>query len=108
MRRQASPTFVWGLVLLVASGLMLLARWDALPTAALLWTVAFGAGGAGFAAAALTNRSRWWAAIPAGALLGLAAVLGWTELAGGEPDVGGALFLGLVALGFWAAWARDP
>jgi hypothetical protein len=107
MRRQASPTLIWGLVLLAASALMLLARWNALPTAELIWTALFGAAGLGFGYALLADRRRWWAAIPAGALLGLALVVAWNELVGGDDSVGGALFLGMVALGFWAAYARD-
>jgi len=107
MRRQADPTLIWGLVLVAASLLMLLARWDALPTAALIWTAVFGVVGAGFAYAAVSDRRRWWAAIPAGALLGLALVVAWEELVGGGGNIGGALFLGMVAVGFWAVYARD-
>ena len=107
MRRQVSPTLIWGLVLLTASGLMLLLRLDVLPTAAAVWTVIFAAVGGGFGYAFVTDRRRWWAAIPAGALLGLAAVTAWTEVAGRDDAAGGALFLGTVALGFWAVRARD-
>ena len=107
MRRQVSPTLVWGLALLTASGLMLLSRLEALPTAAVVWAAVFAAVGGGFGYAFATERRRWWAAIPAGALLGLAAVTAWTEVAGRDDAVGGALFLGMVALGFWAVRARD-
>lgn len=107
MRREVSSTTAWGLVLVAVSGLMLLARLGRFPTAALFWTLAFTAVGSGFGAAYLTSARRWWAAIPAGAALGLGAVLAWTELAGRDADVGGALFLALVGLGFWAVYARD-
>jgi hypothetical protein len=106
MKRLADPTLVWGLALLAASGLMLLARLGAVPTAALFWTGVFTAVGGGFAYAFVVDSRRWWAAIPAGAVLGLAVVTAWTELAGRSDDVGGALFFGMVALGFWAVLAR--
>lgn len=48
----------------------------------------------GFLAIVLMNRSRWWAIIPGGALLSVAATAAFSEVL---PDqaVGGVLFLGL-------------
>jgi hypothetical protein len=52
----------------------------------------------------VTDRSRWWAAIPGFALLGMSASsllldrIGW----------GGLAFLGGIGVGFWAVYIRRP
>ena len=59
-----------------------------------------GAIGLGFLAIYLTDaaRERWWAIIPAGALLTLGLVAMWDETFAGRGDTGGAIFfLGLAA-----------
>ncbi len=107
MRRVFGPAMIWGLVLLAVSGMMLLNRLGALPSIALLWTVAFGGAGVALGRAVVTDQRRWWAAIPAGAAFGLAAVTAWSQLPQHDDGVGGALVLAMVAAGFWVVYTRD-
>jgi hypothetical protein len=50
--------------------------------------------GLGFCSVYLTGRARWWALIPGGAMLSVAAVAGLSETIEG-PALGSVLFLGL-------------
>ena len=63
----------WGVLMVVAGGLLLLEALDALAVGGLIWSALFGVAGVGFAYVFYRGRENWWAAIPAGALLGLAA-----------------------------------
>ena len=105
VRRRVPSNVVWGVLLLLAGVMLLLDYLEALPDEWIFWTGAFTAGGVAFLYVFLTQHEKWWAAIPAGWLLGLAAVTGWEELVGGD-DRGAALLLGLGGLGFWAVYAR--
>jgi hypothetical protein len=70
-----------------------------------LWSLCFGAGGVAFLAALVHNRARWWAAIPGCALLGIGLLISLDDL---TPTLarawGGALFLGMLGLGFWVVY----
>jgi hypothetical protein len=98
---------VWGVLLLLAGVVLLLDAFGLVAGSELFWTGVFAVAAAVFVALFVTARERWWAAIPAGGLAGLAAVTAWEGVAGGE-EVGGALFLGFSAAGFWAVYARSP
>jgi hypothetical protein len=69
---------------------------EAAPSLAEPWGGALFLGGIGlgFGAVYLTGRERWWALIPGGTLLTLAAVAGLSESLNGA-DLGWVLFLGL-------------
>jgi hypothetical protein len=92
---------------LVAAGILFLAQslgWLG-ALAALIWAVAFGAGGVAFLVALVRNSARWWAAIPGFVLLGIALLIALGELAPAfVADWGGALFLAMVSLGFWVVY----
>lgn len=76
--------------------------------AGLIWMLAFAVGGLVFLVAFARNRANWWAAIPAGALLGIAGLIGANEfLPGGSGTWGGALFLGALSLSFWVVYLTD-
>lgn len=98
-------TTLWG-VLLIGLGVFFLLQvtgiFGALST--LFWSVAFAAGGAVFLYFFLTRpHASWWAAIPGFTLLGLAATIFYDRFA--PPffsDLGGAVFLGSIGIGFWA------
>ncbi|WP_418607573.1 hypothetical protein [Georgenia sp. SUBG003] len=107
VRRGTPSNIVWGVLLLLAGVLLMLDYLDVLPDAWALWTVVFGVAGAGFLYVFLTQPQHWWAAIPAGWLFGLSAVMAWEQIAGAEDDRGGALLLGLGGLGFWAVYVRS-
>ena len=70
-----------------------------------LWGVLFGAAGLLFLYAFLRDREQWWAIFPAMPMLGIAALMLLDAVAPAVSAViGGALFLGLVSLGFWMVY----
>lgn len=99
---------LWGVLLILAGGLLLLEALDVFAAGGLIWAVLFGAGSVGFAYVFFTNRESWWAAIPAGVLLGLAALIAWGELGpSSTADWGAALFFGGIGIGFLATYLTD-
>jgi hypothetical protein len=69
------------------------------------WALLFGAGGVGFLAVLARNRAHWWAAIPGSALLGIGMLIALNDLAPAFIQTwGGALFLGMIGLGFWVVY----
>lgn len=94
-----------GLALVGLGILYLLQNFGILTFADYLWPIVFAAGGLAFLAGYFISRAHWWPLIPGFALLGLAAVTGYELLFPRlEDDLGGALFLGGVSLGFWATY----
>ena len=70
-----------------------------------LWSMLFGAAGLLFLYAFLRDREQWWAIFPAMPMLGIAALMLLDAIAPAvSAVVGGALFLGLVSLGFWMVY----
>lgn len=94
----------WGAALILAGGLLLLQSLDVLPGAAILWPVLFATAGAGFLYAFFRDPDSWWAAIPGFTLLGLTAAAAWDGLGPGTDELGGAMFLGGMGLGFVATY----
>jgi hypothetical protein len=104
-RRRVPSSVVWGVLLLLAGVMLLLDYLEVLPGEWIFWAVALAAGAGAFLYVFLTQHEKWWAAIPAGWLLGAAAVTVWEALVAND-DRGAALLLGLGGLGFWAVYAR--
>jgi hypothetical protein len=102
--RVSKNTMIFGMLLVFFGVLSLLQNFGVLGfLGALIWAVAFGAGGALFLYFFLKSDASWWASIPAGALLGLAMTIGAEELLPWLPDgFTGAIFLGMLSLGFLA------
>jgi hypothetical protein len=70
-----------------------------------LWALIFGAAGIAFLAALARNRAHWWAAIPGCILLGIGLLVALDDLAPAVAQTwGGALFLGMIGLGFWVVY----
>jgi hypothetical protein len=71
-------------------------------------TLFLGAIGVGFLLVFLARREMWWALIPAGVMLSLAVVAGWTSVSPDQAELsGGVMFFGY-ALTFLAVYfARD-
>lgn len=99
----------WGFLAILAGVLWLV---DAIVDGTIpgpIWAAVFLGTGAVFAYGFTLSRQNWWAAIPAGALLGIGGLITWAEIASDSADAYGAsLFLGVLALGFLAVWARTP
>lgn len=100
-----NSTMLWGLLLIALGSFFFLQATGILGAlSSLFWTLVFAAGGAVFLYLFLTGlHDRWWAAIPGFTLMGLAAVIFYDKFA--PPffsDIGGAIFLGSIGIGFLA------
>ncbi|MGD8813456.1 MAG: hypothetical protein PVI78_03170 [Anaerolineales bacterium] len=100
---------VVGGILLIAAGVFLLLDWfEIISTNVLsyIWLVLFLASGVVFVVAYITDRRHWWALIPGFTLIGLGITISSTLLfADAIGDLGGSLFLGSMAIGFWLIFA---
>lgn len=99
-----------GLIAVVAGVLILLQNIGIFgPLSDTLWIAVFAALGVGFLAVFAQRRERWWALIPGFTLLGLAATV-WLGLIGGPIASlwSGAVFLGMIGLGFVAVYVARP
>ena len=67
----------------------------------ILWTAAFLLGSSIFFYIFFTDRRQWWALIPAVALLGLAGTIFVDTYFPSLSNLGGAIFLGSLGLGFF-------
>jgi hypothetical protein len=106
MRVLKSSVF-WGLLMVIAGGLLLLKALDALEAGGMIWSALLGAAGVGFVYVFSRSREHWWAAIPAGTLLGLATLVAWAEFGPASAyEWGGSFFLGVLGAGFWAVYLR--
>lgn len=91
---------LWG-VLLVIMGILFLLESLAIVELGVLWAVLFAVAGLAFGYTFLEDRERWWAVIPAMALLGIAALIAVDVLLPQVGEVlGGSIFLIFLALAF--------
>lgn len=97
---------LWGVLMVVGGGLLLLEALGVSVTGP-VWSVLFAVAGVAFLYAFVASRENWWAAIPAGALLGLTALIAWSEFTSLSDDWGASLFLGGIGTGFWAVYLRS-
>ncbi|WP_152190039.1 hypothetical protein [Georgenia satyanarayanai] len=110
--RRREPRFplaaLWGALLVAGGVLLLLEELDLVTDARFFWAGAFAAVGGVFAAAFLLGAEAWWAAIPSGALFGLAVTTALGDPVGDVAEaVSGGAFLGLLGAGFWAVYLRE-
>jgi hypothetical protein len=105
--RQWALQVVLGVLVLAAGVLLLLETVfpDEIPGA--VWTVLLFAGAAAFGFAFFSAPSWWWAAIPAGALLGAAAAPIMELDPSGSGQWTEVPFLTALSLGFWAVYVKD-
>ncbi len=104
MLKRFDPRIVVGLLLILGGGLALAQTMGYLENVSkYFWGAAFLLGGLSFLAL-LFNGSNWWAAIPGFTLAGLGILILLPESA---DDIGGAVFLGSIALGFWYVYFSD-
>lgn len=99
----------WGFLAILAGMLWLV---DAIVERTIpgpVWAAIFLGTGAVFVYGFVLSRQNWWAAIPAGALLGLGGLITWAEITADPAETWGAsLFLGMLGLGFVTVYARTP
>ncbi len=97
-----------GALLIGAGILFLLQTFNILPNAwSILWTGAFLVGSGIFFYVYFTDRRQWWALIPAMTLLGLAGTIFIDTYLPDISNLGGALFLGSIGLGFWVIYLAN-
>jgi hypothetical protein len=101
MLKRLDYRVVLGVLLILGGGLMLLDRLDILHNATdYFWAALFALAGGIFLYYFFTDKSKWWAAIPGFALLGMAASSFFLDRIG----LGGLAFLGGLGLGFWGVY----
>ncbi len=107
MPDNKSNAFWLGLLMVIAGAIWFLDAANVLQLGEIWVAALFAVGGLVFAVVWARWREHWWAAIPAGALLGIAGVIAWEELLPAAADEwGAALFLGALGIGFLAIYAR--
>ena len=111
MDRLGKPNeaLLWGILLIIGGIAILLNNLDLFggwwPLA---WSAVFAVLGIGFLTASVMNRRRWWGAlVPAFTLLGLSAVAFLGDRQTVPETRLGAIFLGIMGLGFWLVFLFD-
>jgi hypothetical protein len=111
MRRQAGRIVIALVLILFGTAALLdsLGIID-LPThitgANLIWTLLFGISSAAFLVAFFAAPENWWAIIPGLTLLGLTLLVGGL-IPPAIGELGGAVFMGCIALSFWLVYLRN-
>lgn len=106
--RPISGTALWWGVLLVVSGAFWLADATAvIDVPPVVVGIFFALAGLGFAVDFATEPRSWWAAIPAGALLGLGTLIAFVEGTTAPDEWGASMLLGGTGLGFLAVYLRN-
>ena len=97
----------WGLLLIGGGALWFVDTTGILDLSPLVAAAFFALAGAGFAYEFGRDAGSWWAAIPAGALLGLGALITYEELTTGPREWGATLLIGGTAAGLIAVYLRS-
>jgi hypothetical protein len=104
MMKRFDPRIVIGLLLIAGGGLALAQTMGYLENASnYFWGGAFLIAGLAFLSL-LVSGNNWWAAIPGFTLAGLGTLILLPE---SLEDLGGAIFLGSIALAFWYVYLTD-
>lgn len=106
VNRFSASGLWWGGLLIIGGALWLVDATDALSISPLVVAIFFALAGIGFAVDVARDPGSWWAAIPAGALLGLAALIALVESTTVADEWGASMLLAGGGLGFLAAYLR--
>lgn len=98
-----TPTF-WGIMLILAGILFLLQNLGIFSVGSLFMAAGLGFFGILFLGFYLDDRTQWWALIPGFFLISLAILISANTFFPGISAWSGAIFLGGIALGFWAVY----
>ncbi len=104
---QRTNPLLWGALLVVAGGLILMQNLGLFEgIARFIWPLAFAAGGLAFGSVYVSNpREHWWAVIPAFALFGLSGTIMISEFGPQRLSfLAGSAFLGALGLAFWVIY----
>ncbi|HEU5327147.1 MAG: hypothetical protein ACTHMJ_12955 [Thermomicrobiales bacterium] len=102
--RRIDSRALWGTVLIIGGGVLLLLNTGVITFAEWVWAGIFSIAGGVFLAYFLYNRRQWGALLPASTLLGIGVVLGLAALGGEYVQWGGSAFLALLGAGFAAVY----
>ena len=109
MTERREGATLLGVLLVIVGGLWLLDAANVVQLTAGWVALLFAVPGLMFAWAFVSSRDRWWAAIPAGALLGLAALIASAQASWLPTEAWSAsLLMGGIGLGFLAVSLRTP
>lgn len=107
MNRIGTSGLWWGLLMVGGGALWLVDVTGVVEVSPLVAAIFFALAGMGFAVDFSRDSHSWWAAIPAGALLGLGALIAFVELTTAPDEWGAAMLLAGSGLGFAAVYFRD-
>lgn len=94
--------WLWGLLLVLAGGLLLLNNLEIVPIQGYIWAALFALTGIAFIVVYFRDREQWWAIIPGLTLLGIGVVAVLADFMPGQMGAWlGAAFLGMIGLAFW-------
>lgn len=103
--RRFDMRIVGGILLIAAGVLFLLQNLGLVTVGAYVWPILLGVAGLTFLAVFVLDRASWWALIPGFTLLGLAALIALgSVLSETMENLGVAIFLGAIGLGFWVVY----
>src|SRR6478672_10149616 len=107
MNRYGSSGLWWGLLLVVGGVLWLLEVTHVIGVHPFVVATFFILAGIGFGIDFIRHESSWWAAMPAGALLGLGALIAFVEGTNAAGEWGAAILLASTGVGFGAVSFRS-
>jgi hypothetical protein len=104
--RFSSSGLWWGGLLIIGGALWLADATGVFSVSPWMVAAFFALAGIGFAVDAARDADNWWAAIPAGALIGLGALIAFVEGTTAPDEWGAAILLASSGLGFLAAYLQ--
>jgi len=107
MSRNGTSALWWGLLLIVGGVLWLLEVTHTISVHPFVVATFFILAGLGFAIDFVRHEASWWAAMPAGALLGLGALIAFVEGTRAPGEWGAAILLASTGVGFGATYFRS-
>lgn len=107
MTARRTNILIGGLLLLAGIVLLLLNFGIIGPLGDAVWSLLFVGGGVVFLAIYLSNRAEWWPIIPGMALIGIGAIVFFSNT-GLEGDWVPALLFGAIALAFFVVYLTRP
>ena len=107
MNRIGSTGLWWGFLLAGGGALWLADATGVVSVSAVVVAIFFALAGIGFAVDFARDSHSWWAAIPAGALLGLGALVAFVEVTAAPDAWGASMLLAGSGLGFAAVYLRN-
>lgn len=96
----------WGALLIAAGIIWLVDETSSVSITPVAFAALFAVAGLGFAVEFVRQPASWWAAIPAGAFIGLGALIAFVTGTTAADEWGASMLLGGTGLGFAAVWMR--